>query len=58
MAKPEEMYQCQTVNCGCLYDPDRADKKGEVPKGTLFEDPPDKWCCPVCGATKDQFEKE
>ncbi len=29
MAKPEEMYQCQTVNCGYIYDPDRGDRKGK-----------------------------
>ncbi|MCX8012426.1 MAG: rubredoxin, partial [Desulfobacterota bacterium] len=26
--------------------------------GTRFEDLPPSWCCPVCGATKDQFEKQ
>ena len=25
MAAPEEMYQCQTVNCGYIYDPDRGE---------------------------------
>jgi len=25
--------------------------------GTAFEDIPDDWVCPVCGAAKDQFEK-
>ena len=55
MGKAEEMYQCQTVNCGCLYDPDRGDRKGKVAKGTQFEDLPQNWCCPVCGATKKCF---
>ena len=27
MAAPEEIYQCQTVNCGYIYDPDRGDRK-------------------------------
>ncbi|MEJ2222847.1 MAG: rubredoxin, partial [Desulfobacterales bacterium] len=26
------MYQCQTVNCGYIYDPDRGDRKGKIPK--------------------------
>ena len=26
--------------------------------GTRFEDLPDDWSCPVCGATKDKFEQE
>jgi rubredoxin len=55
MAEPEEMYQCQTVNCGYIYDPDRGDRKGKIPKGTPFEDLPDIWCCPVCGAGKKMF---
>ena len=55
MAKPEEMYQCQTVNCGCIYDPDRGDRKGRVQKGTCFEELDENWCCPVCGASKKRF---
>ena len=38
MALPEEMYQCQTVNCGFIYDPDRGDRRGKIPKGTQFKD--------------------
>ena len=33
MANPEEMFQCQTVNCGCIYDPDRGDRRAKSPKG-------------------------
>lgn len=29
MAKPEEMWQCQSVNCGYIYNPDKGDRKGE-----------------------------
>jgi len=53
--KPEETYQCQTMNCGCLYDPDRGDRKGKIPKGTRFESLPDEWKCPVCGASRKMF---
>ncbi len=56
MAKPEEMYQCQTVNCGYIYNPDKGDRKGKIPKGTKFEDLPDDWRCPVCGASKSMFK--
>ena len=52
MGKPEEMFQYQTVNCGCLYDPDRGDRRGKVPKGVQFKDMVDEWACPVCGASK------
>ncbi|MGA2554333.1 MAG: rubredoxin, partial [Smithella sp.] len=30
---------------------------GVVP-GTAFEDLPDGWSCPVCGAAKDEFSPE
>ena len=32
MAEPEEMYQCQAVSCGYIYDPDRGDRSGKIPK--------------------------
>lgn len=56
MSKPEDMWQCQTTNCGYIYDPDRGDRKGKIPKGTSFEDLPDDWKCPVCGASKKCFK--
>ena len=56
MAEPEEMWQCQTLNCGYIYDPDRGDRKGKVPKGTSFDDLSKDWKCPVCGAGKRMFK--
>jgi rubredoxin len=55
MANPKDMYQCQTVNCGCVYNPDRPPRKVRVPKGTKFEELPEDWCCPICGAGKRMF---
>ena len=49
-------YRC-TV-CGYVYDPEVGDPDGDIKPGTPFEDIPDTWVCPVCGASKDQFEKE
>jgi rubredoxin len=49
-------YTC-TV-CGYVYDPEKGDPDHDVEPGTPFEQLPDDWVCPVCGATKDQFEKE
>ncbi|MDY0041767.1 MAG: rubredoxin [Desulforhabdus sp.] len=43
------------TNCGCLYDPDRGDRRGKIPKGTDFCDLPENWKCPVCGAGKKMF---
>jgi rubredoxin len=56
MAQPEEMYQCQMVNCGYIYTPDKGDRKGKIKKGTAFKDLPDDWRCPVCGASKAAFK--
>lgn len=44
--------------CGYVYDPAVGDPENNIAAGTAFEDLPDDWVCPVCGATKDQFEPE
>ena len=51
-----EKYRC-TV-CGYLYDPEKGDPDSDIAPGTAFADLPDDWVCPVCGASKDAFEKE
>ncbi len=56
MAEPKDMYQCQMANCGCIYDPDRGDRKGKIKKGTHFEELPEDWKCPVCGASTKSFK--
>ena len=48
-------YEC-TV-CGYIYDPEVGDPDGGIPPGTPFEKLPEDWVCPVCGASKDEFEK-
>jgi flavin reductase (DIM6/NTAB) family NADH-FMN oxidoreductase RutF/rubredoxin len=58
-AKPKTSatrYVC-TV-CGYVYDPEKGDPENGISSGTRFEDIPDTWTCPVCGAEKDKFEKE
>jgi rubredoxin len=55
MAVSSQIWQCQTSNCGYLYDPSRGDKKGKIPKGVPFEDLPEDWKCPICGAGKKMF---
>ncbi len=47
-------YVCKV--CGWVYDPAEGDPNADVPPGTPFENLPDDWVCPVCGAEKDQFE--
>jgi rubredoxin len=42
-------------SCGFIYDPAEGDPDGGVTPGTAFEDVPDDWFCPVCGARKRDF---
>jgi rubredoxin len=51
-----DKYEC-TV-CGYVYDPETGDMEHGVKPGTAFENLPDDWVCPVCGATKDLFIKK
>ena len=46
-------YVCN--GCGYEYDPGLGDEEGEVAPGTLFENIPEEWNCPVCGEEKDMF---
>jgi rubredoxin len=48
-------YECSV--CGYIYDPAQGDPGNNVPPGTPFEKLADDWVCPVCGASKDQFDK-
>ncbi len=48
-------YQCAV--CGYIYDPELGDPDGDIKPGTPFEEIPDDWVCPVCGAAKSEFER-
>jgi len=41
--------------CGYIYDPESGDPDANVEPGTPFEDLPEDWVCPICGAAKDLF---
>lgn len=51
-----ERWVCQV--CGYVYDPTNGDPDSGVAPGTKFEDLPEDWVCPICGAPKSDFEKE
>ena len=42
--------------CGYEYDPNVGDPDNGIPAGTDFEDLPEGWTCPLCGASKQDFE--
>lgn len=46
-------YECSV--CGYIYDPAKGDPDSNISPGTAFEDLPDDWSCPVCGASKSNF---
>jgi rubredoxin len=41
--------------CGHVYDPVTGDPDGGVAPGTVFEDIPDDWVCPICGVSKAEY---
>lgn len=50
------MQQYVCIPCTYIYDPEYGDPKNEIDPDTPFEDLPEDWVCPVCGATKDEFD--
>jgi flavin reductase (DIM6/NTAB) family NADH-FMN oxidoreductase RutF/rubredoxin len=48
-------WQCNL--CAYIYNPALGDPAGGIAPGTPFEQIPENWVCPICGATKDQFIK-
>ena len=47
-------YEC--MMCGWIYDEALGDPDEGIAPGTTWEDIPEDWCCPVCGASKEDFE--
>jgi len=46
-------YRC-TI-CDYIYDPQRGDPENGVEPGTPFEELPEEWVCPDCGADQEDF---
>jgi len=49
-----QKYICEV--CGYIYDPAEGDPDSGIEPGTAFNQIPDDWSCPQCGATKSQFK--
>ena len=54
-AKNGSKYSCSVS--GYIYDPNAGDPDSGISAGTLFEDLPEDWTCPICGVSKDMFEE-
>ena len=48
-------FVCQI--CGYVYDESKGDPDNGIAPGTKFEDLPEDFECPLCGAGKDAFEE-
>jgi flavin reductase (DIM6/NTAB) family NADH-FMN oxidoreductase RutF/rubredoxin len=51
-----EKFVCSA--CGYVYDSELGGASSNISAGTKFGDLPNNWVCPVCGATKDFFDKK
>lgn len=49
-------YVCDL--CGWIYDEELGDPDNGIAPGTKFEDLPEDFECPLCGADKDSFSED
>lgn len=52
----KKRYICDL--CGYEYNPAEGDIEYDIEPGTEFEDLPEDWVCPLCGASKAEFSVE
>ena len=55
MAENSKRFIC--AHCGYIYDPGAGDPMNSIVPETSFEALPEQWVCPMCYATKDQFDQ-
>ena len=49
-------YICSV--CGYIYDEAKGIPEAGIAPGTAWEDLPEDWVCPLCGAAKEEFGKQ
>ena len=49
-------YECMV--CGYVYDEEAGDPDNDIDPDTKWDELPEDWVCPICGAKKDQFEQK
>jgi len=49
-------YVCSV--CGYIYDEEQGIPESGIAPGTAWDDLPNDWVCPVCGAAKEEFKKQ
>jgi rubredoxin-NAD+ reductase len=55
MADDFSLWQCRV--CGFIYDEAAGLPEDNIPAGTRWQDLPDDWVCPDCGARKEDFDR-
>ena len=56
MLAANRRYRCRY--CSHVYDETLGDPDSGIAPGTRYEDIPDSWICPECGAAKLDYELE
>jgi len=51
------MAKWRCAVCGYVYDEEKGDSRHEIDPGTKFDDLPGDWVCPICGASKELFDR-
>lgn len=54
--QPYRKFRC--LFCEFIYDEALGMPDEGIPAGTRWEDVPDDWYCPQCGAEKSDYEME
>jgi hemerythrin-like domain-containing protein/rubredoxin len=54
-ADPGAKWACAV--CDLVYDPAKGDPEHGIAPGTSFNDLPEDWVCPLCGASKTEFKR-
>lgn len=49
-------YECSV--CGYIYEEEKGIPEAGIVPGTAWEDLPEDWTCPLCGAAKSEFIKQ
>ncbi|ABB57209.1 rubredoxin [Synechococcus elongatus] len=48
-----DRHECRS--CGYIYEPNEGDPRRQIAAGTVFEEVPSNWRCPICGSPRSQF---
>jgi len=53
---PIALHQYQCTECAYVYDEMHGDPSAQIVAGTVWDDVPADWVCPVCDAPKNKFD--